>query len=534
MDPHNRRRHPTTTRLPYSLGCHACRRMKVKVLYPRPHYRHSLIGSRQCDEEKPQCVRCTKGGRMCPGYRDANQVVFRSVNTEFIPEAQNSHLRKTSKSGGLLIESISSTPLLTQPTERWEAKAIGHFLYNYSLAPTKDSPGYLGFLSDLLSKEPSNRQLKSGVLAAGYASLANITGLSHLKRSAEKHYGETLQSISMALTDPAEASSDTSLTAIILLQMYEVCYLREMWQSFHNDHSQAISDITLVPQDPHDKGLVELHRLRGNSPSRTAAADGILHIIHGRLHFNSVGGLHPSRIDAELAFEGLNISSSQDELWCIMREMSESCGKIRAIMSDPRRNMPESAIIQSFDRIFAAYLHLLRWEATQSLTRSYQSYKMFSREENDTHQETFPYKYHLFKHIAHGAMWIGFWCTTIYALQTLTRTSSLLDVQLLSRGWHQWDFNKRLRDAIGEICACVPYMMGDVDQLGLPMVGKEGKAIGSFFLLRGLYVAICVEELTDLQSSYILKTLLRIAHVRGIKLALRPRSRWFAQHGIAT
>ncbi|KAI0854927.1 hypothetical protein F4860DRAFT_497860 [Xylaria cubensis] len=501
MDPHNRRRHPTTTRLPYSLGCHACRRMKVK-----------------CDEEKPQCGRCTKGGRLCPGYRDANQVVFRSMNTEFTPKAQNLHLlRTTGNSGGLLTESISFTPLLTQPTERWEAKAIGHFLYNYSLAPTKDSAGYLGFLSDLLSKEPSNRQLKSGVLAAGYASLANITGLSHLKRSAEKHYGETLQSVSMALTNPAEASSDTTLIAIILMQMYE-----------------AINDITLVPRDPHDKGLVELHRLRGNSPSRTAAADGILHIIHGRVHFNSVGGFHPSRIDSELAFEGLHFSPSQVELWYIMREMSESCGKIRAIMSDPSRNMLESAIIQSFDRVFAAYLHLLRWEAAQSPTKSYQSYKMFSREESDTHQETFPYKYHLFKHIAHGAMWIGFWCTAIYALQTLTRTSSLLDVQLFSREWHRWDFNKRLRDAIGEICACVPYMMGDVDQLGLPMVGKEGKAIGSFFLLRGLYVTICVEELTDLQSTYIMKTLLRIAHVRGIKLALRPRSRWLAQHGIAT
>ncbi|KAI1736264.1 hypothetical protein F4680DRAFT_432342 [Xylaria scruposa] len=501
MDPHNRRRHLTTTRLPYSLGCHACRRMKVK-----------------CDEEKPQCGRCTKGGRVCPGYRDANQVVFCSANTEFTPKAQNLHLfGRTGKSGGVLTESISFAPLLTQPTERWEAKAISHFLYNYSLAPTKDSPGYLGYLSDLLSKEPSSRQLRSGVLAAGYASLANITSVSHLKRIAEKHYGEALRSISIALKNPVEASSDASLTAIILLQMYE-----------------AISDITLVPRDPHDKGLVELHKLRGNAPSRTPAGDGILHIIHGRVHLNSVGGLHPSRIDAELAFEGLNLSPPQVELWCIMREISESCSKIRATMSDPSGTVHENAIIQSFDRVFASYLHLLRWEAAQSPIRSYQSYKMSSHEESDSHQETFPYKYHLFKHIAHGAMWIGFWCTIIYALQTLIRASSLLDVHLFSREWNRGDLNKRLRDAVDEICACVPYMMGDVDQLGLPMVGKEGKALGSFFLLRGLYVAICVEKLTDSQSSYILKTLLRIAHVRGIKLALRPRSRWFAQHGVAT
>ncbi|KAI1746833.1 hypothetical protein F4782DRAFT_523121 [Xylaria castorea] len=492
---HNGRWHPTT-RLPYSLGCHACRRMKVK-----------------CDEEKPQCGRCMKGGRVCPGYRDANDVVFRPVNAELTPKSGT-----PVKSGALLAEFMSFAPqLLTQPTERWEAKAVGHFLYNYSLAPTKYSPGYLGFLSDLLTKEPGSRHLESGVLAAGYASLANITGLGHLKRAAEKHYGETLRSISMALKNPAEASSDALLTAIVLLQMYE-----------------AISNISLVPRDPHDRGLVELHRLRGNARSRTTAGEGLLQIIHGRLHSNSVGGLYPVRVDAELNFEGLNLSPSQVELWRLMREMSQSCSELQTTMSDPSGTVLKSVIVQSLDRVFSVYLHLLRWEVAQSHVWSYQSYKMFSHNENDSHQGAFPYRYHLFKHVSHGAVWIGFWCTIIYALQTLIHCSSLQDVQqLFSHEWHQtWDFGKRLCDAIDEICACVPYMMADVDQLGLPTVGKEGKALGSFLLLRGLYVAMCVEELTDLQSRYILNTLLRIAHVRGIKLALRPRTRWFARHGI--
>lgn len=279
---------------------------------------------------------------------------------------------------------------------------------------------------------------------------------------------------------------------------------------------------------------MELHGLRGNVPSTTPTGQGLLQIIYGRIHFNSVGGLYPLQIDPELVFEGLNCNRPQVALWRLMRETSQSCGKMQATISDPSGTILKSVIIHSLDRVYSVYLRLLRWQSAQLSVWSYQSCEMHSQDDDDHHQGTFPYKYHLFKDISHGAMWIGFWCTLIYALQILIHTCSLPNIQqLFSQDWHQnYDLRKQLRDAVDEICSCVPYMMADVDQLGLPTVGKDGKALGSFFLLRELYVAICVEELTDLQSHYILKTLLRIAHVRGIKLALRPRDRWFARHGI--
>lgn len=124
---------------------------------------------------------------------------------------------------------VTFTPrLLTQPSEKWDAKATSHFLHNYSLAPTRDSPGYLGFLPDLLGSSSSDiGYLESAVLAAGSASLANITGLTHLERTAEKHYGETLRSLSAALEDPTKAGSDAALTCIIVLQIYEVSCSRK-------------------------------------------------------------------------------------------------------------------------------------------------------------------------------------------------------------------------------------------------------------------------------------------------------------------
>ncbi|KAI0876920.1 hypothetical protein GGS24DRAFT_449443 [Hypoxylon argillaceum] len=497
------------TRPPYSLGCHACRRMKVK-----------------CDEKKPQCGRCTKARRVCPGYRDTKQVVFRSMNAELASKAEAPRLPQAYAAIGTSSQAdptvsttlVTFTPrLLTQPSEKWDAKATSHFLHNYSLAPTRDSPGYLGFLPDLLGSSSSDiGYLESAVLAAGSASLANITGLTHLERTAEKHYGETLRSPSAALEDPTKAGSDAALTCIIVLQIYE-----------------AIIGIRSLSCDPHAKGLMELLRLRGTSRHSTGGGDDLLRIIHSRVHMNSVGGLFPSRIDAEYDAEAVDFPPHQAELWRLIRATSERCAKARGVIPASGQGVFKSEVIKSLDHVLSSYLGLLHWQAAIPSSSSYQSYKPLALDGRGSQQEDFPGKYHVFKNIHHGATWISFWCTLVYALQTLVHVSSLPVVQqVLGLSWEQsWDLKTRLRDSVDEICACVPYMMADVDQSGLPTIGKDGKALGSFILLRGLYVAICVEEIASVQREYILRTLLRIAHIRGIKLALRPRNRWFSQHG---
>ncbi|KAI0534694.1 hypothetical protein GGR58DRAFT_481939 [Xylaria digitata] len=495
-----------STRIPYSLGCHACRRMKIK-----------------CDEKKPQCGRCTKAHRVCPGYRDNNQVIFRSMNARLASKSRtsrSSRIHTTITAPNHIVASVASVScaprLLTQPSEKWDTKAISHFLHNYSFASTKDSPGYLGFLPDLLGSNLNVRYLESAVLAAGFASIANITGFSHLERTAEKHYGETLRSISIALKDLSEASSDPALAAIIVFQMYEV-----------------IIGVTSGSSDPHQKGLIELSRLRGNARLSTGSGNDVLQIIHSRALINSIGGLCPSPIEAGYDIRPVDSSTHQSELWRLMRETSQCCVETQAIVLVLRKGIFKSEIIKSLDQLFSAYLSLLSWGAASPSRWSYRSCKIPTGDENDSQQGTFPEKYHLFKNMHHGATWINFWCTLIYALQTLLYVSTRPIIQhIFTQGPHlAWDFRTRLRDAVDEICACVPYMMADVNQLGLPTVGEYGKALGSYFLLRELYVASCIDELTSVQREYMMRTFLRIAHVKGIKLALRPRNRWLSQHG---
>ncbi|KAI0426028.1 hypothetical protein F5Y09DRAFT_320223 [Xylaria sp. FL1042] len=494
-----------STRAPYSSGCHACRRMKVK-----------------CDENKPQCGRCTKARRACPGYRDTKQVIFRSMNAELASKAKTSRPSRTrthpaiatSDHGGRIGSSSFTPRLLTQPSETWDNRAISHFLHNYSFAPTKESPGYLGFLPDLLDNTSSASHLKSAVLAAGSASLANITGLGYLERTAKRHYGKTLRSISRALTDPLEASSDAALTAIVVLQMYE-----------------AIAGITSVTRDPHEKALIELSRLRGSARPGFGNSNALLRIIHVRVHINAIGGLSPSPIDAEYDVKAAYFPTHQAELCRLMRETSRCCAEVQAMLLVPGKAFLKSEIMGSLDDLFSAYLCLVNWWASPPSSLSYQSCMMPTRDDYESQLETFPKKYHLFKDIQHGGTWISFWCALIYALQILVYASSHPVLQdTFNQGHHSSSqLRKRLYDTVDEICACVPYMMADVDQSGLPTVGRDGKALGSFFLLRGLYVVSCVAGLVSAQREYLLKTFLRIAHGKGIKLALRPRNRWLNQ-----
>lgn len=480
----------------------------------------------KCDEAKPQCGRCMKARRVCPGYRDSKHVMFRSMNAEAASKAESLPVSRTQATitiwgytgPAAAIAPVSFAPrLLTQPSEMWDTKAISHFLHHYSFAPTKDSPGYLASLPDLLGKTSSgNRYLESAILAAGAASLANITSLGQLNRTAEQHYGETLRTISAALADPKEAISDAVLTTIVVLQMYE-----------------AIVGITSIMDDPHIQGLTKLLQLRRNARPGVDESSDILGIIHGRVHMNSVGGLFPSQINLEYDHGAADFPTHQVKLWRLIRETSQRCAETRALISTTTRGIFLSEIIQSTDHVFSTYVRLLNWRAALRPGSLYQSCQIPAQIDRGRSQGVFSEKYHTFKNITHGALWVGFWCTLIHALQTLVQVSSHPMMQhIFSQDWHHiWDFGKQLRDAIDEMCACVPYMMADVDQLGLPTIGKDGKALGAFFLARGLYVASCVKEVTSAQRGYIMGALLRIAHVKGIKLALRPRSRWISQHG---
>jgi hypothetical protein len=129
--------------------------------------------------------------------------------------------RNVPKSNNAIILSIPYYNLSTN----WEDRAAAWFFHNYVSPATSHHHGYLGFLPELLSQTAEKSPLRSAILAAGFASLANTSGMVQLSVNSRRHYGKALQNIGNSLEDPTEASSDAALATIVLLQKYEVRFL---------------------------------------------------------------------------------------------------------------------------------------------------------------------------------------------------------------------------------------------------------------------------------------------------------------------
>jgi hypothetical protein len=216
-----------SSRPTYSTGCHACRKMKIKVrqsLPKRSLLPLQLIHLLKCDETKPECNRCTRASRLCPGYRDASDVIFRPMNISF----KIGHTKALKRKDGHLNArkcNMQNTPPITlspNPSTDWEQQAEAYFFSNYVLENSHGSGGYLDFLPDLYRSAPLDSCLRESTKAVSMASLANVTSIHHLNANSWKSYSKALRLVIIALDNETDAKSDHVLASLVLFQMLEV------------------------------------------------------------------------------------------------------------------------------------------------------------------------------------------------------------------------------------------------------------------------------------------------------------------------
>lgn len=131
----------------------------------------------------------------------------------------------SSKSRSFSPESAGSSGselLLLQPSNDWEEQSLVHFFHHFVLQPTSSIHGHLDFLPDLMLQNPDNLALKHALYAVSTAYLGNMTSLAELPIKAQRHYGTALRTVAAALNDPAAAKNECFVSAILLIQLYEV------------------------------------------------------------------------------------------------------------------------------------------------------------------------------------------------------------------------------------------------------------------------------------------------------------------------
>jgi hypothetical protein len=161
----------------------------------------------------------------CPGYRNLNEVVFRDESERIIRKVHRKYCRlnvpaahtRALELPANCIPSISAPPSLS-------IKHLGasFFFTKYLPRETVVSRNFYDWLSEIYSSEDSNNALQAIIQAVGIAGLFNISPSHGKAVESQKLYSQAISVLQRLFDDPIHATSDTTLTAVILLALYEV------------------------------------------------------------------------------------------------------------------------------------------------------------------------------------------------------------------------------------------------------------------------------------------------------------------------
>lgn len=161
----------------------------------------------------------------CPGYRNLNEILFRDESERIIRKVHRKYCRfnvpashgKVFKLSANCIPSISAPPSLS-------IKDLGasFFFTKYLPRETIVSRNFYDWLSEVYSCEDSNNALQTIIQAVGIAGLFNVSPSQEKAEESQKLYFQAISVLQTLFNDPIHATSDTTLTAVILLALYEV------------------------------------------------------------------------------------------------------------------------------------------------------------------------------------------------------------------------------------------------------------------------------------------------------------------------
>lgn len=211
-------------------ACHTCRRMKVK-----------------CGEEKPQCDRCLRANRRCPGYGpkpdmfrysstiSQGRLIGQAVAFRDIGEMLEERLSETEsqqdpeqypKTIGYQqdFRRRQGSVLNASMTSDWEQQAPKRFFHFYTITAESDNVygGHMGLLEDYCNSYSHITYLLDALRAVALIDMSQRTSIPHLSEKAMSYRANALYSLRQALYDKAEAKKDHVLLALFLLERFEV------------------------------------------------------------------------------------------------------------------------------------------------------------------------------------------------------------------------------------------------------------------------------------------------------------------------
>ena len=156
----------------------------------------------QCDLRIHGCSQCARANLICSGYRDTKTLRFRDETNAVKKKVT------TRKSTGTVCRSVS-VPICDQAKEL--------FYYNYVIGVNKP----FHFLQALYSPASKFDFLNRSIDAVALAYFGYQRHLSGAEEHAREQYVSALSLTNAAIRDPYQAREDTTMLAILLLDLYE-------------------------------------------------------------------------------------------------------------------------------------------------------------------------------------------------------------------------------------------------------------------------------------------------------------------------
>lgn len=219
-----------------SKGCNRCKRLKVKAcapdMYP-PRVNVILIHS-QCDEAKPQCLRCERAKQKCTGYVDTETF---DARVRYETGLGNRRVTRSRRSKQKSPDPVVAPPEKSAPPKKVAVKKdeslleAAVLLFKTAHVASYDSV-YFSWDSTsddclerciaIMNESDEDSSLKHA-MSAVYNGFYSFTSKSkEMEEAAEASFAAAVSLARAALDDPVESKSDATLLTVLLLSMFEV------------------------------------------------------------------------------------------------------------------------------------------------------------------------------------------------------------------------------------------------------------------------------------------------------------------------
>ena len=256
--------------------------------------------------------------------------------------------------------------------------------------------------------------------------------------------------------------------------------------------------------------------------------------IQSRLYMSELDGKRPNSTPVQRGKVQTPIKHHA-ALWQLFASTARICRRMRDLIATASQDGHSNAVIQNiFQQMFAVHGELATWPVSVSEKDEFRS---VSAKDIQGINADFPQVYLVFDSVQHCALWMSYWCIRLQFLQhmetfiTFIETFSASGAMMPSSGTALLDqLRNEQTSIVDQICSSSAYMLGDIGEDGKQQTRYSSKALGAYFLLRGLYVAIHLESVSPVRRDYMLDRLLQIGRSKGIAQALRGRQHWLATH----